>query len=119
MTAGSGHEYLSTGCWHGDEVLPDGRDGHGYCQSDTGAAGAKTPAVCKRCSSPCSCPCHEGVDMTGTAAPEFTGDYNGMWAWQCNGGPGCVGWAGHGEHSKAAARSAWDDHVKRAHREAS
>lgn len=59
MTVESGHEYLSTGCWHGDEVLPDGRTGHEYCRSDTGAAGTKTPAVCKHCQSPCRCDCHE------------------------------------------------------------
>jgi hypothetical protein len=45
-----GHLYLSTSCYHDD---------HEYCQSDTGLAGAKTPAVCKFCKSPCTCDCHE------------------------------------------------------------
>ncbi|MCX4751756.1 hypothetical protein OG455_41665 [Kitasatospora sp. NBC_01287] len=56
MTA---HDYLSTGCLHGDMLLPDGRTGHDYCQSDMGAAGAKKPAQCKFCQAPCSCECHE------------------------------------------------------------
>lgn len=43
------HQYLSTGCFHGD---------HAYCQSDTGAAGTKTPAQCKFCAAPCVCTCH-------------------------------------------------------------
>ncbi|GAB2696608.1 hypothetical protein [Kitasatospora kifunensis] len=55
---GAVHDYLSTGCLHGDMVLPDGRTGHAYCQSDTGAAGTKTPAVCKFCGAPCRCDCH-------------------------------------------------------------
>jgi hypothetical protein len=49
------HVYLSTGCFHGE---------HTYCQSMTGAAGAKRPAQCKFCAAPCTCPCHvehEGV----------------------------------------------------------
>ena len=50
---------------------------------------------------------------------EFVADYHGVWSWQCNGGPGCVGWVGHGEHTEAAARAAWDEHVKRVHKEAS
>ena len=57
--------------------------------------------------------------MAGTAAPEFTSDYYGVWSWACNGGPGCVGRFGYGEHSQAAARSEWDKHVKRDHKEAS
>lgn len=55
----AGHIYLSTGCLHGDTVLPDGRTGHEYCQSETGKTGTKTPAQCKFCASPCVCPCHE------------------------------------------------------------
>jgi len=43
------HRYLSTGCLHGD---------HGYCQGNTGKAGAKKPAVCKFCDAGCICPCH-------------------------------------------------------------
>lgn len=55
------HHYLSTGCLHGDHVLPDGRTGHQYCQSDTGKAGAKQPAQCKFCGAPCECTCHTQV----------------------------------------------------------
>jgi hypothetical protein len=55
---GSTHIYFSTGCRHGDMVLPDGRTGHEYCQGETGAVGAKTPAVCKFCAAPCRCDCH-------------------------------------------------------------
>lgn len=47
------HMYLSTGCLHGE---------HGYCQSNTGLAGAKTPAVCKFCKAPCVCACHRTTD---------------------------------------------------------
>lgn len=47
------HIYLSTGCLHGK---------HGYCQSATGAAGAKTPASCKFCAAPCRCSCHRSED---------------------------------------------------------
>jgi hypothetical protein len=43
------HAYLSTACLHGE---------HGYCQSNTGAAGTKVPAECKFCAAPCVCPCH-------------------------------------------------------------
>lgn len=50
---------------------------------------------------------------------EFASDMHGMWSWQCNGGPGCVGWVGHGEHSETEARAAWDEHVKCDHKEAS
>lgn len=53
------HRYLSTGCLHGDTILPDGRTGHAYCQGDTGAAGAKIPAQCKFCAAPCTCRCHQ------------------------------------------------------------
>ncbi|NUP47264.1 MAG: hypothetical protein HOW97_08110 [Catenulispora sp.] len=54
------HHYLSTGCLHGDHVLPDGRTGHQYCQADTGKAGSKRPAQCKFCGAPCQCQCHTG-----------------------------------------------------------
>lgn len=53
------HRYLSTGCFHGDKVLPDGRTGHEYCQGEVGAVGAKKPAVCKFCPAPCRCDCHK------------------------------------------------------------
>lgn len=43
------HQYLSTGCLHGE---------HAYCQGRTGQAGAKTPAQCKFCAEPCICTCH-------------------------------------------------------------
>ena len=56
---GSTHIYFSTGCRHGDMVLPDGRTGHEYCQGETGAVGAKTPAQCKFCAAPCRCDCHQ------------------------------------------------------------
>lgn len=46
--------YWSTACTHGEHV---------YCQSDTGAAGAKTPAQCKFCSAPCICICHSDKDL--------------------------------------------------------
>ena len=57
-TQATGHVYLSTGCLHGDLVLPDGRTGHQYCQSDTGKAGAKKPSRCKWCDAFCQCACH-------------------------------------------------------------
>lgn len=57
-TDATGHVYLSTGCLHGDTVLPDGRTGHQYCQSHTGHSGTKTPAQCKFCAAPCTCGCH-------------------------------------------------------------
>ncbi|WP_060905374.1 hypothetical protein [Streptomyces scabiei] len=44
------HQYLSTGCWHGD---------HAYCQSMTGLNGSKRPGECKFCHAPCECPCHQ------------------------------------------------------------
>lgn len=53
-----GHTYLSTGCLHGETVLPDGRTGHEYCRGESGHCGAKTPAVCKFCGAPCICLCH-------------------------------------------------------------
>ena len=57
---GSTHVYLSTGCRHGDMILPDGRTGHEYCQGETGAVGAKNPAQCKFCAAACTCICHGG-----------------------------------------------------------
>lgn len=48
-TEATGHQYLSTGCLHGQ---------HGYCQSNTGLAGAKKPSRCKWCDAHCQCPCH-------------------------------------------------------------
>jgi hypothetical protein len=50
---------------------------------------------------------------------EFVADYHGVWSRQCNGGPGCIGWVGHGEHSQETARRAWDEHVQREHKETS
>jgi hypothetical protein len=48
------HKYLSTGCFH---------ENHAYCQSNTGANGAKVPATCKFCAAPCICICHcHGAD---------------------------------------------------------
>lgn len=44
------HEYLSTGCLHGE---------HAYCQGLTGQAGPKKPGRCKFCDAPCVCPCHQ------------------------------------------------------------
>lgn len=43
------HSYLSTACLHGE---------HDYCKSNTGHAGAKTPAQCKFCGARCWCSCH-------------------------------------------------------------
>lgn len=47
------HRYLSTSCLHGE---------HSYCQSNTGAAGTKTPAQCKFCAAPCVCDCHAKLE---------------------------------------------------------
>lgn len=44
------HEYLSTGCFHGQ---------HLYCNSMHGVQGRKRPASCKFCNAQCVCPCHE------------------------------------------------------------
>lgn len=63
------HHYLATGCLHGDMVLPDGRTGHQYCQGETGAVGAKKPAVCKFCAAPCQCVCHRPAEV---ASPTVT-----------------------------------------------
>lgn len=64
----TGHRYLSTGCRHGE---------HGYCQSNTGSQGQKTPAVCKFCASPCVCSCHFMGEVTvveRTVDPEAQDD---------------------------------------------
>ena len=54
------HEYLSTGCLHGE---------HDYWSSMTGMAGAKRPAQCKWCEAPCRCRCHtNGLDAAETAS---------------------------------------------------
>lgn len=45
----SPHIYLSTSCYHGN---------HGYCQTERGLFGLKTPACCKFCAAPCCCRCH-------------------------------------------------------------
>lgn len=45
------HEYLSTGCLHGE---------HTYCQSMTGQQGKKRPGRCKFCDARCACSCHDG-----------------------------------------------------------
>lgn len=48
------HVYLSTSCFHND---------HNYCKSERGLIGNKTPAVCKFCSAPCVCMCHQEKEM--------------------------------------------------------
>lgn len=53
------HVYLSTSCLHNE---------HGYCQSERGVTGDKTPAQCKFCAAPCICTCHGG-----TGLPPYTG----------------------------------------------
>lgn len=67
------HTYLSTGCLHGDLVLPDGRTGHDYCRTQARRydGTTKAAAVCKFCSElgrpghgHCVCPCH--TTPTGT-----------------------------------------------------
>jgi hypothetical protein len=50
---------------------------------------------------------------------EFTSNEHGMWSWRCSGGPGCPGWVGRGEHSETAAWAAYENHVRRDHKEAS
>lgn len=53
------HRYLSTGCFHGDQVVTsDGASGHDYCGSMTGFQGEKRPGRCKFCDAQCVCPCH-------------------------------------------------------------
>lgn len=58
----TGHVYLSTGCWHGDQPFANGLTGHEYCQGRTGILGAKKPAQCKGCGAGCVCGCHQGVE---------------------------------------------------------
>lgn len=65
------HSYLSTGCLHGSALLPDGRTGHEYCQSETGVTGAKEPACCKVCGVPCYCPCHHGAANPNPLPPHL------------------------------------------------
>ena len=43
------HDYVSTGCLHGD---------HGYCRGEVGKVGAKAPGRCKFCPASCRCGCH-------------------------------------------------------------
>lgn len=57
------HRYLSTGCLHGQ---------HGYCQKNTGLAGAKTAASCKFCKAPCICHCHRAVQVPEQPATDNT-----------------------------------------------
>jgi hypothetical protein len=49
------HEYLSTGCWHGE---------HDYCKSMTGYGGSKRPGRCKFCDARCRCECHSEFETT-------------------------------------------------------
>ncbi|MFF3643416.1 hypothetical protein [Streptomyces sp. NPDC002564] len=61
------HIYLSTGCVHGDTVLPDGRTGHEYCQTEAQRydGTVKKAASCKVCRAPCICSCHTGQETAG------------------------------------------------------
>jgi len=68
------HSYLSTGCLHGNSLLPDGRTGHEYCQSETGVTGAKKAAHCKVCEEPCYCPCHSGAVNPPAPLPPHLAD---------------------------------------------
>ncbi|WP_138964233.1 hypothetical protein [Streptomyces sp. YIM 121038] len=54
------HVYLSTGCHHGDTVIPDGRTGHEYCQTEARRydGTTKVAGTCKVCGARCICPCH-------------------------------------------------------------
>lgn len=70
VTPVEGHTYLSTGCHHGDLILPDGRTGHEYCQAMTGYQGEKRPGRCKHCGAECSCPCHAPTSVATAATPE-------------------------------------------------
>lgn len=45
----SGHDYLSTACFHRE---------HGYCNAMVGYQGVKRPGQCKFCDARCSCACH-------------------------------------------------------------
>ncbi|MFJ4828428.1 hypothetical protein ACIP79_00580 [Streptomyces sp. NPDC088747] len=55
------HEYLSTGCLHGE---------HDYCKATAGKAGAKQPAQCKFCGAPCICECHQADTAPPVTCPE-------------------------------------------------
>lgn len=70
------HRYLSTGCLHGNALLPDGRTGHEYCQSETGVTGAKKPGECKVCGELCYCPCHQGAVNPPAPLPPHLSDLN-------------------------------------------
>ncbi|MGY0021230.1 hypothetical protein [Streptomyces sp. cg35] len=50
VAAVGAHEYLSTGCRHGE---------HTYWQSMTGYQGEKRPGACKFCATQCICACHQ------------------------------------------------------------
>lgn len=71
------HRYLSTGCLHGDYVLPDGRTGHEYCRSETGHAGSKRAGRCKFCDTACVCPCHAGMAPHEPCGGAHTTDQRG------------------------------------------
>lgn len=73
----SSHLYLSTGCLHGDYVLPDGRTGHEYCRSETGHAGSKRAGRCKFCDTACVCPCHAGMAPHDPCGGAHTTDQRG------------------------------------------
>jgi hypothetical protein len=60
-TSNDPHIYLSTGCYHGD---------HAYCQAMTGLNGAKRPGLCKFCSAPCQCFCHQTRTAASAISPE-------------------------------------------------
>jgi hypothetical protein len=58
------HDYLSTACLHEAEAIAAGdvrraSELHAYCAGETGAIGAKKPAVCKFCEAPCRCSGHQ------------------------------------------------------------
>ncbi len=63
------HAYVSTGCVHGDLVLPDGLTGHEYCRGMTGYQGAKRGGSCKHCGALCQCPCHRDAPLPTPATP--------------------------------------------------
>lgn len=58
------HDYLSTGCLHGE---------HGYCQDKTGMVGAKIPSSCKFCAAPCRCNCHASEPTPDNTAADQAG----------------------------------------------
>lgn len=57
------HEYLSTGCLHGQ---------HEYCRNMVGYQGEKRPGRCKFCEATCRCACHAEASRTGVADPVTT-----------------------------------------------